>query len=73
MEILNPKVGTVPKKIREVLMAYKSPRALLSVLKISCLLNNYKNYLKNCRGKILFRNYALKIALFSHMHPTFLN
>ena len=34
MEILNPEVGTVPKKIREVFMANKSSRALCSVLKI---------------------------------------
>ena len=32
MEILNPKVGTVPKKIREIFMANKSPRTLFSVM-----------------------------------------
>ena len=32
MEILNPKVGTVPKKIRVVFMVNKSPRALFSVI-----------------------------------------
>ena len=34
MEIQNPKVGTVPKKIREDFMAYRSPRALFPYLKI---------------------------------------
>ena len=33
MEILNPKVGTVPKKIREVFMVKQSLRALFSVIK----------------------------------------
>ena len=32
MESLNPKVGTVPKKIREVFMVNKSPLALFSVI-----------------------------------------
>ena len=59
MEILNPKVGTVPKTIREVFMVNESPRALFSVMEKSRLfwppfLNNNTNYLKTIgAGKFL--------------------
>ena len=61
-------------------MAYKSHRALCSVLKyLVCFGRHFKTiiikiiFLKIVGAKIVFRNYALKIALFPHIHPTLLN
>ena len=63
MEILNPKVGTVPRKFEKFFL-YKSPRARFSVLKIRvCFGRRFKTMIKIIEKKIVGAENFLEIML----------
>ena len=74
MEILNPKVGTVPKQIRDVFLANNPPRALFSVMENRvCFGRRFKTIIKNLKrvGAGKFLKIMLKNRTYSRYASNF--